>query len=63
MTTMNKQFTQDQLDAIYDSVVYLLETNEEDYLSQLDENGEEAVKHHIYLSALTAFDALNKETV
>ena len=63
MTTMNKQFTQDQLDAIYDSVVYLLETNEEDYLSQLDENGEESVKHHIYLSALIAFDALNKETV
>jgi hypothetical protein len=56
-----KNFTQDELDALYDSIVYLMQCEQSHYEECLCEGDEDIINSHIYLKALDAFNALNRE--
>ena len=57
---INKQFTQSELDAIYDSVVYLMECEQTHFEECLQDENELLADNHIYLKAVEAFNALKR---
>lgn len=56
-----KTFTQEELDSLYDSIVYLMEIEQTHYEELLEENG--TSPNHIYLKAVEAFNALKREEI
>jgi hypothetical protein len=60
---INKQFTQTELDALYDCIVYLMECEQTHYEECLQDNEESTSENHIYLKAVEAFNALNRKAV
>jgi hypothetical protein len=60
---ITKQFTQEQLDAIYDSVAYLMECEQTHFEECLQDGDKDIINRHIYLTALDAYNALRTEAV
>jgi hypothetical protein len=58
---ITKQFTIEELDAIYDSIVYLMECEQIHFEECLQDNDEAIVENHIYLKAVEAYNALRRE--
>jgi hypothetical protein len=60
---INKQFTQAELDALYDCTVYLMECEQRHYEESLQDEDESLADNHVYVKALDAFNALNRTEV
>lgn len=59
--SITKTFTQDELDALYDAIVYLMETEQNHFEETLQDEDESIPQNHIYLKAVVAYNALNRE--
>jgi hypothetical protein len=60
---ISKQFTQTELDALYDCIAYMVECEQTHYEECLCDGDEDVINAHIYLKALTAIRALDKKAV
>jgi hypothetical protein len=58
---ITKQFTQTELDALYDCIVYLMECEQTHYEESLQDD--EPLDNHVYVKALDAFNAINRAEV
>lgn len=60
---IQKQFTQQELDDLYDCIAYMVECEQTHYEECLCDGDEDVINAHIYLKALTAFRALDRQAV
>jgi hypothetical protein len=60
---ISKQFTQIELDALYDCITYMVECEQTHYEECLCDGDEDVINAHIYLKALTAIRALDRKAV